>query len=91
VFYLDVACARAFSSGFVCFLQAFQTYILSVSSVFGRMLQMFHSDVSKVDKVLHLPLAFYYLVSVSPPPPDAGQASAAPSPSFSTLVTFGAA
>jgi hypothetical protein len=72
VFYLDVAFARAFSSGFVCFLQVFLTHVSSVSSVFRRMLQMFHLDVSKVDKVLHLSLVFCYLVSVSPPPPDAG-------------------
>jgi hypothetical protein len=32
----------------------FQMHILSVSSVFGRMLQMFHLNISKVDQILHI-------------------------------------
>jgi hypothetical protein len=34
-------------------LVAMNTYVSSVSSVFRFMLQMFHLDVSKVDRVLH--------------------------------------
>jgi hypothetical protein len=34
--------------------QVFQTYIASVSIVFGRMLQMFSLDVAKVDLALHM-------------------------------------
>jgi hypothetical protein len=37
---------------FHMFLQVFRTHVLSVSSVFKRILQMFHIDVSKVDRVL---------------------------------------
>jgi hypothetical protein len=42
---------KCFSGVFlqVFFLQVFQTYISSVSSIFGRMLQVLHLDVSKVD------------------------------------------
>jgi hypothetical protein len=50
---LDVA---RICNGFQVFsgvLQVFQTYVPSVSTVFGRMLQMFHLDVTKVDLVLH--------------------------------------
>jgi hypothetical protein len=39
---------------FKCFLQVFQKHVSSVSSVFSYMLQMFHLDVSKVDRVLLL-------------------------------------
>jgi hypothetical protein len=35
-------------------LQVFQTYVASVSVVLGRMLQVFHLDVKKVDLVLHM-------------------------------------
>jgi hypothetical protein len=44
------------------------------------MLQVLHLDVLKVDRVLHLPLVFCCLASLSPPPPVAGWASATPSP-----------
>jgi hypothetical protein len=40
---------------FQVFLQVFQMHVSSVSSVFRRMLQVLHLDVSKVDYVLHLP------------------------------------
>ena len=68
--YLDVAyvshiCCKCFIwilhmfyNGFKCFivfLQVFQTHGLSVSSVFIRILQVLHLDVSKLDRVLHLP------------------------------------
>jgi hypothetical protein len=43
---------------FQVFLQVFQTYVLNVSSVFKRMLQVLYLDVSKVDWVLHLPPRF---------------------------------
>jgi hypothetical protein len=93
--YLDVAYVlQWFQVFFQVFLQVFQMHVSSVSSIFRHMLQMLHLDVSKVDQVLH----FRPPVSVSPHPPDAGwssepeaQASATPSPSFSMLVTFGAA
>jgi hypothetical protein len=32
----------------------FKTYVVSVSIVFGRMLQVFHLDVTKVDLVLDM-------------------------------------
>jgi hypothetical protein len=38
-------------NGYTCM---FQSHVSSVSSVFVRMLQMFHMDVSKVDQVLHI-------------------------------------
>ena len=44
---------------FQVFLQEFQTHILSVSSVFMRMLQVLHLDVLKVDRMLHLPPCFF--------------------------------
>jgi hypothetical protein len=68
--YLDVVCIshrcckcfiwmlRMFtmvSSVFQVFFQVFQTHVSSVSSVFRRMLQVLRLDVSKVDRVLHLP------------------------------------
>jgi hypothetical protein len=34
--------------------QVFQTYALSVSSIFERMLQVLHPDVLKVDRILHM-------------------------------------
>jgi hypothetical protein len=46
---------NGFFKRFQVFLQVFQTYVASVSSVFERMLQMFYLDVSKADQVLHLP------------------------------------
>jgi hypothetical protein len=42
-------------------------YVSSVSSAFRHMLQVLSLDVSKVDKVLHLP-RFLLPCSVSPPP-----------------------
>ena len=36
----------------------FQTHVLNVSSVFKRMLQVLYLDVSKLDRVLHLPHRF---------------------------------
>jgi hypothetical protein len=36
------------------FLQVFQTHVLSVSSIFMRMLQIFHLGVSNIDPVLLL-------------------------------------
>jgi hypothetical protein len=35
-------------------LQVFQTYVASVSAIFGRMLQVFHLDVVKIDRMLHI-------------------------------------
>ena len=35
-------------------MQVFQTHVLSVSSIFRRMLQVLYLDVSKVDRVLHM-------------------------------------
>jgi hypothetical protein len=55
MFYLDIAYVlQKFSKCFMCFLQVFQTYVSNISSVFRRILQMFHQDVSKVDRVLHM-------------------------------------
>jgi hypothetical protein len=54
VFCLDVAYV---CNGFQLFSGVFasiQTHISSVSSVFRRMLQVLHLDVSKVDQVLHV-------------------------------------
>jgi hypothetical protein len=39
---------------FLGFLQVFQTHVLSVSSVFRHILQMFHLNILKVDRVLHM-------------------------------------
>jgi hypothetical protein len=50
-FYQDVA---YICNGFQVFLQVFQTHVLSVSSVFRRMLQVLHLDVSKVDQMFHI-------------------------------------
>jgi hypothetical protein len=61
VFYLDVAKVDLdiayVTMAFKClqmFLQRFQTYIASVSAIFGCMLQVFHLDVAKVDQVFHM-------------------------------------
>jgi hypothetical protein len=55
-FYLDVTYVlQWFLSVFQVFLQVFQLHILSVSSA---ILQVFHLNVSKVDRVLHLPPCF---------------------------------
>jgi hypothetical protein len=72
-------------------LQVFQMHLSSISSAFRLMLHVLHLYVSKVDRVLHLSPRFLPLPSVFPPPPGTGWASAAPSPSFLMLVTFGAA
>jgi hypothetical protein len=39
---------------FSCVLQVFQMYVVGVSSVFERMLQVFHLDVAKADRVFHM-------------------------------------
>jgi hypothetical protein len=44
-----------FFKRFQVFLQVFQIYVASVSTAFERISQMFHLNVSKVDRVLHLP------------------------------------
>ena len=60
VFYLNVVyILQLFQMFFQVFLQVFQVYVLSVSSVFRRMLQVLHPDVLKVDWVLHLYLRFF--------------------------------
>jgi hypothetical protein len=43
------------SSVFQVFLQMFEMQVSNVSFVFRRMLQVLHLDVSKLDRVLHLP------------------------------------
>jgi hypothetical protein len=53
IWMLHIFC-NGFFKRFQVFLQVFQTYVTSVSTIFERMLQMFHFDVSKVDCVLHL-------------------------------------
>jgi hypothetical protein len=35
-------------------LQVFQTYVASISAIFGRMLQVFYLSVVKVNLVLHM-------------------------------------
>jgi len=64
------------SSVFQVFLQGFKMHVSSVPSTFRHTLKVLHLNISKVDQVLHLPLAFFCLASVSPPPPSAGWASA---------------
>jgi hypothetical protein len=44
-----------FYNDFQVLLQVFQMYVSSVSSVFRRMLKVLHLDVSKVDRMLHIP------------------------------------
>ena len=81
-------CCVCFAIVFKWFLGAFASVsdtFSSVSSVFRRMLQVLHLDVSKIDRVLHLPSFLLPRLSVSssfqhraghPPPPrpllDAG-------------------
>jgi hypothetical protein len=46
-----------FAMTFKCFpgvLQVFQMYVASVLAIFGRMLQVFHLGVPKVDMMLHM-------------------------------------
>jgi hypothetical protein len=53
MFYLDVIFVLQWLfKCFQVFLQVFHTHVSSVSSVFRRMLQMFHLDV--LDRVLHM-------------------------------------
>jgi hypothetical protein len=55
VYYLDVEYfCNDFSCVFQVFLQVFQTHVSSVLPVYRRMLQMFHLDVSKVNRLLHM-------------------------------------
>jgi hypothetical protein len=55
MFSLDVAmCCNSFQVFHVFFCKSFQMHVLSVSSVFRRMLQVLHLDVSEIDRVLHL-------------------------------------
>jgi hypothetical protein len=62
-FHIYVACvlsecciyfAMVFSNVFRCFYKCFRR-MLQVSIIFERMLQMFHLNILKVDRVLHLP------------------------------------
>ena len=51
-------CCVCFTMVFKCFqvfLQVFQIHVSSISSAFRRMLQVLYLNVSKVDRVLHLP------------------------------------
>ena len=48
-------CFAIVSSVFQVFLLVFQIHVSSVSSAFGCMLQVLHLNVSKVDRMLHLP------------------------------------
>ena len=50
---LHIFCSGFFKR-FQVFLQVFQTDVASVLTVCERMLQIFHLDVLKVDRVLHL-------------------------------------
>jgi hypothetical protein len=43
------------SSVFQVFLQVFQMHVSNVSFVFKRALQLLYLDVSKLDRMLHLP------------------------------------
>jgi len=52
VFYFDVAYVY---NGFKCFSGVLQVFQKHVSFVFRRMLQLLHLDVSKLDRVLHIP------------------------------------
>jgi hypothetical protein len=47
-------CCVYFTMVLRCFCKCFQIHVSSVSSVFRRMLQVLHLDVSKIDRVLHL-------------------------------------
>ena len=54
-------CCVCFIMVFKCFqvfLQVFRMYVSSISSAFRRMLQVLYLDVSKVDRLLHLPSRF---------------------------------
>jgi hypothetical protein len=43
-----------FCNGYTRVFLVFQTYVASVLVVFGRMLQVLHLDVAKIDLVLHM-------------------------------------
>ena len=45
---------RMFCNGFQVFLQVFHTHVPNVSSIFRRILQVLHLDISKLDRVLHM-------------------------------------
>ena len=51
-------CVAMVSSVFRVFLRVFRTHVSNVSFVFRRMLQLLHLDVSKLQRVLHLPPRF---------------------------------
>jgi hypothetical protein len=48
-------CVAKFFKCFHVFLQVFQTHVSNISFVFRRTLHLLHLDVSKLDRVLHLP------------------------------------
>jgi hypothetical protein len=48
--YVCYLCLQWFFKRFSCVFQVFQKHVLSVSSIFRRMLQVLHLDVSKVDQ-----------------------------------------
>jgi hypothetical protein len=48
-------CCVYFYNGFKCFSGVLQVFQVHVSSVFRRMLQVLHLNVSKVDRLLHFP------------------------------------
>jgi hypothetical protein len=65
VFYLDVTYVLQWF--FRCFSDVFASiHILSVSSVFRRMLQMFYLDVPKVDRVLYMLQGCRWLATTFP-------------------------
>jgi hypothetical protein len=66
VFYSDVAYGcSGFQVCFMCIFQVFYKYVLSVSTVFRRMLQPLYLDVSKVDWVLYLSSSHHLLHRLS--------------------------
>jgi hypothetical protein len=59
LFMLEVSILNVLSVFCTRMLYVFQTYVLSVSSVFFYMLQVLHLDVSKVDRdVAHIAVVF---------------------------------
>jgi hypothetical protein len=84
-------CCKGFQV-FRVFLQEFQTNVSNVSSVFIRMLQMFHLDVSKADRVLHMLQWHRWLADDALPQgfgsylaPSSRGALSSPSPPFPSL------
>jgi hypothetical protein len=66
---LDIAfvakvCTRMLQASVHNVSSVFQTYVVSVSSVFFYMLQVLHLDVSKVDLVLHMLLGYIRMFQV---------------------------